>query len=43
MYTGNFKEDLRSGMGEEKYPSGDWYKGRFFLGFRHGLGVYYWA
>ena len=43
MYTGNFKKDFRSGMGEEIYPSGDWFTGRFVLGLRHGYGVYYWA
>jgi hypothetical protein len=39
-YEGEFQEDLRSGLGQYTWPSGEEYEGEFVDGEMHGQGYF---
>jgi hypothetical protein len=41
-YIGQFKNRTYTGKGEIEYSDGNWYKGDFFNGYRHGRGELKW-
>lgn len=40
LYFGNFKSDLKHGIGIEHYPDGSFYKGYFSRNKKSGKGIY---
>ena len=41
LLAGSFVAGLKSGRGSYQYPNGDWYKGEWFQGKKHGQGTYF--
>ena len=41
VVAGSFVAGLKSGKGSYQYPNGDWYKGEWFQGKKHGQGTYF--
>ena len=42
VYEGEFRENVQSGVGEERWYNGEVFKGEYFLGRKNGLGYYSW-
>ena len=42
MYEGEWKDDLREGIGFEKFENGNIYKGDFAFGKAQGRGIFVW-